>query len=262
VLFRSGSGDDYVNCPMNREEYEAFYDALMNAEQAELHEFDRKLLFEGCLPIEEMARRGLDTLRFGPLKPVGLTDPRTGRRPWAVVQLRQDNLAATHWSLVGFQNRLRWGVQEQVLRLIPGLEKARFVKLGMMHRNTYVNAPRVLQETFQLRSRPTLFFAGQLSGVEGYTESSASGMIAGLGACALAAERDLPVFPAVSALGSLQRYVANADPEHYQPINSSFGLLPPLDDGRRPRKERKRLLSERALAAVQDYLGGYPLFDD
>lgn len=267
VAFRAsrygkGSGDDYVNCPMNREEYEAFYDALMNAEQAEMHDFDRKLLFEGCLPIEELARRGPDTLRFGPLKPVGLTDPRTGRRPWAVVQLRQDNLAATHWSLVGFQNRLRWGVQEQVLRLIPGLGKARFVKLGMMHRNTYVNAPRVLRETFQFRSRPNLFLAGQLSGVEGYTESSASGMIAGLGACAVARELAPPVFPAVSALGSLQRYVANADPEHYQPVNSSFGLLPPLEDARRPRKERKRLLSERALAAVQDYLGECPLFDD
>jgi methylenetetrahydrofolate--tRNA-(uracil-5-)-methyltransferase len=265
VAFRAsrygkGDGSDYVNCPMTREEYEAFHAALLEAEPAEVHEFDRKRLFEGCLPIEELARRGADTLRFGPLKPVGLTDPRTGRRPWAVVQLRQDNLAATHWSLVGFQNRLKWGHQKEVFRRIPGLEQARFVKLGMMHRNTYINAPRVIRATFQSKARSDLFFAGQLSGVEGYTESAASGLIAGVGAVALLTGQPLPVFPEVTALGALQRYVSQADPEHYQPTNAAFGLLPPLEGKRRPRRERKKLLSERALDAVQDYLRECPLF--
>lgn len=260
--YGKGDGSDYVNCPMNREEYEAFRAALLAAEPADVHEFDRKLLFEGCLPIEELARRGDDTLRFGPLKPVGLTDPRTGRRPWAVVQLRQDNLAATHWSMVGFQNRLKWGAQKEVFRLIPGLEQARFIKLGMMHRNTYINAPRVLRETFQTREREDLFFAGQLSGVEGYTESAASGMIAGIGAVALLKGEAPPVFPAVSAIGSLQRYVARADGEHYQPTNAAFGLMPPLDGPKRPRRERKKLLAERALAAVRDYLHQCPLLSE
>jgi len=267
VAFRAsrygkGDGSDYVNCPMNGEEYGAFRTALLQAEPANVHDFDRKLLFEGCLPIEELARRGDDTLRFGPLKPVGLTDPRTGRRPWAVVQLRQDNLAATHWSMVGFQNRLRWGAQREVFRLIPGLHEARFVKLGMMHRNTYVNAPRVMRETFQFRHRDDLFFAGQLSGVEGYTESAASGLLSGVGAVALLTGHSPPVFPAVSALGSIQRYVAQADPEHYQPTNAAFGLMPPLDDPKKPRRERKRLMSERALAAVQDYLVECPWFPE
>jgi methylenetetrahydrofolate--tRNA-(uracil-5-)-methyltransferase len=267
VAFRAsrygkGDGSDYVNCPMTREEYDAFRAALLDAEPANVHEFDRKLLFEGCLPIEELARRGDDTLRFGPLKPVGLTDPRTGRRPWAVVQLRQDNLAATHWSMVGFQNRLKWGAQKEVFRLIPGLREARFVKLGMMHRNTYINAPRVIRQTFQFRHREDLFFAGQLSGVEGYTESAASGLLSGVGAVALLTGHSPPVFPAVSALGSIQRYVALADPEHYQPTNVAFGLMPPLDNPRRPRRERKRLMSERALAAVRDYLVESPLFSE
>jgi len=259
VAFRAsrygkGEGSDYLNCPMTREEYDAFYDALLAATQANLHDFERELLFEGCLPIEELALRGRDTLRFGPMKPVGLTDPRTGRRPWAVVQLRQDNLAASHWSMVGFQNRLGWGEQPRIFRMIPGLGQAEFVKLGMIHRNTFLNAPRVLGPTFQARARADLFFAGQISGVEGYTESTASGLIAGLGALALLRGEEPPVFPAETALGSLQRYVAGADPEHYQPTNIAFGLLPPLSEAPRGKRERKLALSERALSMLSTYL--------
>lgn len=258
VAFRAsrygkGEGSDYANCPMNRAEYDAFYDALLAATQADLHDFDRKLLFEGCLPIEELALRGRDTLRFGPMKPVGLRDPRTGHRPWAVVQLRQDNLAASHWSIVGFQNRIKWGEQERIFRMIPGLERASFVKLGMIHRNTYINAPRVLAETFQTRKRPGLFFAGQISGVEGYTESTASGLVAGLGAAALVAGGTPPLFPEETALGALQRYVARAEGETFQPTNIAFGLLPPLADPPRAKRERKRALSERALAALASF---------
>ncbi len=252
--YGKGEGSDYLNCPMTREEYDAFYDALLTATEADLHAFDRELLFEGCLPIEELALRGRDTLRFGPMKPVGLTDPRTGRRPWAVVQLRQDDQAATHWSMVGFQNRIAWNEQPRVLRLIPGLAKAEFVKLGMIHRNTFINAPRILRPTFQSRSREDLFFAGQISGVEGYTESTASGLIAGLGALALLRGEEPPVFPEETALGALQRYVAGADPAHYQPTNIAFGLLPPLPEAPRGKRERKRALSERALSALSTYL--------
>ena len=260
--YGKGGGDDYLNCPMNKEEYEAFHAALLTAEPAPLHDFDRKLLFEGCLPVEELAARGLDTLRFGPLKPVGLVDPRTGHRPWAAVQLRQDDLAASHWSMVGFQNRLKWGEQKRVFRMIPGLTEARFVKLGLMHRNTYINAPRVLRETFQTRQRDDLFFAGQISGVEGYTESTASGLVAGVGAVALLEGLPAPVFPRATALGSLQRYIARADGSRYQPTNISFGLLPPLARPPRRRRERKRMISERALAALSDYLCQCSLFDD
>lgn len=260
--YGKGSGDDYVNCPLDRAEYEALHEAILGAAEADAHEFDAVPYFEGCLPIEVMARRGKDTLRFGPMKPVGLVDPRTGRRPWAVVQLRQDNLAATHWSMVGFQNRLKWGDQKTVFRMIPGLEGAEFVKLGMIHRNTYINSPRILMETFQARLRSGLFFAGQLSGVEGYTESTASGLLAGVGAAAVVHGQDPPVFPEVTALGSLQRYVSRADPRSYQPTNIAFGLLPPLDDAIPNKKERKRALAERALAAVDAYLSQCPLFGD
>jgi methylenetetrahydrofolate--tRNA-(uracil-5-)-methyltransferase len=259
VAFRAsrygkGEGSDYVNCPLERDEYDAFRDALLAAEAATLHGFDRKLLFEGCLPVEELAARGPDTLRFGPMKPVGLVDPRTGRRPWAVVQLRQDNLAATHWSMVGFQNRLKWGEQKRVLRMIPGLGQAEFVKLGMMHRNTYINAPRTLAATLQARERPDLFFAGQISGVEGYIESAATGMIAGIGAAALLRGAEPPRFPDETALGALQRYVSGADPQNYQPTNIAFGLLPPLAERVRGKRERKKALAERALTALRSYL--------
>jgi methylenetetrahydrofolate--tRNA-(uracil-5-)-methyltransferase len=249
-----GEGD-YLNCPMTRDEYARFYDALVDAESATIHDFDRERFFEGCLPIEVMAHRGGDTLRFGPMKPVGLTDPRTGRTPYAVVQLRQDNLAGDHFSLVGFQTQLKWSEQSRVLRLIPGLEHAEFVRFGMVHRNTYVNGPEVLSETWQVRARPTLFFAGQMSGVEGYVESAASGLIAGLNAAALAAGRPTSSPPRTTAIGALAYYASHADPRHYAPSNITFGIMPPLDRAVRGKVERKLALSTRALDALQQWMG-------
>jgi methylenetetrahydrofolate--tRNA-(uracil-5-)-methyltransferase len=260
--YGKGEGSDYLNCPMEREDYERFYEALLGAAKADLHEIDRSLFFEGCLPVEEIALRGRDALRFGPMKPVGLRDPRTGRGAYAVVQLRQDNLAASHYSMVGFQNQLRWGEQKRIFRMIPGLERAEFVRLGMIHRNTYVNAPRILLETFQCRSRPALWFAGQISGVEGYTESTASGMIAGLGAVALLRGEAPPVFPPETALGSVQRYVAGADPEHYDPANFSFGLLPALDPPVRGKRPRRLAYRKRALESLERHLSDHPLPGD
>jgi methylenetetrahydrofolate--tRNA-(uracil-5-)-methyltransferase len=249
-----GQGD-YLNCPMTRDEYDAFYDALVGAESATVHDFDKERFFEGCLPIEVMAHRGRDTLRFGPMKPVGLIDPRTAREPHAVVQLRQDNLAADHFSIVGFQTQIKWSEQGRVLRLIPGLEGAEFVRYGMVHRNTYVNGPTVLAETWQVRNRPTLFFAGQMSGVEGYVESAASGLIAGLNAAALASGGGVSAPPRTTAIGALGYYVSHADPAHYQPSNITFGIMPSLEEGRQAEAgrrlkgaDRKRALSERALA--------------
>jgi methylenetetrahydrofolate--tRNA-(uracil-5-)-methyltransferase len=246
-----GEGD-YLNCPFTRGEYERFYDALVHAESATVHDFDRERFFEGCLPIEVLAHRGIDTLRFGPMKPVGLIDPRTGGRPYAVVQLRQDNIAGDHFSLVGFQTQLKWGEQARVLRLVPGLERAEFVRFGMVHRNTYINGPTVLQATWQTRARGDLFFAGQVSGVEGYVESAASGLLAGRNAAALALGRDPLPMPRTTAMGSLAYYVSHADASNYQPTNITFGILPALDavPGRRAPKgaDRKRLVAERALA--------------
>jgi methylenetetrahydrofolate--tRNA-(uracil-5-)-methyltransferase len=262
-----GEGD-YLNCPFTAEEYARFYDAVMAAEKAALHEFDEAKFFEGCLPIEVMAGRGVDTLRFGPMKPVGLTDPRTGREPYAVVQLRQDNLAGDHFSLVGFQTQMKWGEQARVLQLIPGLEQAEFVRFGMIHRNTYINGPTVLRDTWQTRTRDTLFFAGQISGVEGYVESAASGLMAGRNAAALALDRPRRVPPRTTALGALAHYVSHADPRYYQPTNITFGIIAPIDDravprpqapdGRRlSRKEsRKHALSARALRDLQDWIDG------
>ena len=239
---------DYLNCPLTAAEYERFHAALTTAELAELHDFDRTPFFEGCLPIEVMAHRGTDTLRFGPMKPVGLTDPATGRQPYAVVQLRQDNLAADHFSLVGFQTQLRWPEQRRVLRLIPGLEQAEFVRLGMIHRNTYINAPLVLAPTWQIRARPGLFIAGQVSGVEGYVESAASGLVAGINAAALARGGEPRVPPRTTALGALAHYVSHADPSHYQPTNIAFGLIPAVAAAPRGRQARRRAVAERALA--------------
>ena len=239
---------DYLNCPMTAAEYERFHAALATAELAELHDFDRTPFFEGCLPIEVMAHRGVDTLRFGPMKPVGLTDPVTGRQPYAVVQLRQDNLAADHFSLVGFQTQLKWPEQRRVLRLIPGLEQAEFVRLGMIHRNTYINAPSVLAPTWQTRVRPGLFVAGQVSGVEGYVESAASGLVAGINAAALARGEEPRVPPRTTALGALAHYVSHADPGHYQPTNIAFGLLPVVAGAPRGRQARRRAVAQRALA--------------
>ena len=242
-----GEGD-YLNCPLTREEYERFYDALVHAESATVHDFDKERFFEGCLPIEVMAHRGVDTLRFGPMKPVGLTDPRTGREPYAVVQLRQDNLAGDHFSLVGFQTQVKWGDQARVLRLIPGLENAEFVRFGMVHRNTYVNGPTVLASTWQVRSRPTLFFAGQMSGVEGYVESAASGLLAGINAAALATGSPLSTPPRTTAIGALAYYVSHADPAHYEPSNITFGIIEPLAGGPKNRAARKAAIAGRALA--------------
>jgi methylenetetrahydrofolate--tRNA-(uracil-5-)-methyltransferase len=213
-----------------------------------LHEFDDPKFFEGCLPIEVMASRGVDTLRFGPMKPVGLTDPRTGREAYAVVQLRQDNLAGDHFSLVGFQTQMKWPEQARVLRLIPGLEQAEFVRFGMVHRNTFINGPTVLRETWQTRARPGLFFAGQISGVEGYVESAASGLMAGRNAAALVQDRPLRVPPRSTAIGALAHYVSHAAPKHYQPTNITFGIMAALDADRRRRKaDRKLAYGERAL---------------
>ncbi|HEX6737529.1 MAG TPA: methylenetetrahydrofolate--tRNA-(uracil(54)-C(5))-methyltransferase (FADH(2)-oxidizing) TrmFO [Vicinamibacteria bacterium] len=246
-------GDDYVNCPLNEDEYRAFLEALTTAECATLHDFERELFFEGCLPVEVIASRGPDTLRFGPLKPVGLTDPRTGHRPYAVVQLRQDNLAASHYSLVGFQTQLKWGEQKRVFRLIPALREAEFLRYGMIHRNTYVNAPRCLEPTFETRSRPGLFFAGQMSGVEGYVESAASGLLAGIGA-AFRLRGEAPVaFPEDTALGALGRYIARSDPAHYQPTNIAFGLLPELPQRIRDKARRRLALAHRALESLDRF---------
>jgi methylenetetrahydrofolate--tRNA-(uracil-5-)-methyltransferase len=253
-----GEGD-YLNCPFTREEYERFHKELMAAERAPLHEFDEPKFFEGCLPIEVMASRGVDTLRFGPMKPVGLIDPRTGREAYAIVQLRQDNLAGDHFSLVGFQTQMKWGEQARVLRLIPGLEQAEFVRFGMIHRNTYINGPTVLRETWQTRLRDDLFFAGQISGVEGYVESAASGLMAGRNAAALFLGRPIRVPPRTTAIGAMAYYVSHANPQHYQPTNITFGIIPPLvpEGGRRvPRKkaERNAALSARALADLEAWM--------
>ena len=242
---------DYLNCPMTREAYERFYDAVVSAESATVHDFDKEKFFEGCLPIEVMAHRGRDTLRFGPMKPVGLVDPHTGRTPYAVVQLRQDTLAGDHFSLVGFQTQLKWGEQARVLKLVPGLERAEFVRFGMVHRNTYINGPTVLRETWQTKFRDDLFFAGQISGVEGYVESAASGLIAGRNAAALVRGEEPRVPPRTTAIGALAYYVSHADPRNYQPTNITFGIMasPPAREGRRlGRADRKLATSQRALA--------------
>jgi methylenetetrahydrofolate--tRNA-(uracil-5-)-methyltransferase len=242
-------GDDYWNCPMDETAYAAFLEALLAAEAHPAKEFENIPFFEGCVPVEELARRGPDTLRFGPMRPVGLDHPRTGRRPHAVVQLRQDNLAASHYSLVGFQTSLRWGEQERVFRMIPGLGNAEFVRLGMIHRNSYINAPAILLPTLQTRKRKNLFFAGQISGVEGYLESAASGLVAGINAACLVDSREPVVFPRTTALGALLRYVSAADPTRYQPANIAFGLLPAPEI--RNRKQRQQAMIERALADLK-----------
>ena len=248
-----GQGD-YLNCPFNKDEYEAFYDALIHAESATVHDFDKEKFFEGCLPIEVMAHRGKDTLRFGPMKPVGLTDPRTGRFPYAAVQLRQDNLAADHFSLVGFQTQLKWGEQARVLRMIPGLEQAEFVRYGMVHRNTYVNGPTVLTETWQLREHPFIFFAGQMSGVEGYVESAASGLLAGLNAVALATGRATSAPPRTTAIGALAYYASHADPKHYEPSNITFGIMEPLPNPPRGKVDRKVAMANRGLETLATWM--------
>jgi methylenetetrahydrofolate--tRNA-(uracil-5-)-methyltransferase len=265
IAFRAArydkGGADYLNCPMNEEEYNRFYDALVRAESVALHEFEQTMYFEGCLPIEEMARRGRDTLRFGPMKPVGLTDPRTGRWPFAAVQLRQENLLADSYNLVGFQNHLKFGEQKRVLRLIPGLEQAEFIRFGQIHRNTFINAPAILTETLQMRDRPRILFAGQISGVEGYIEAMATGLMAGIHAAEVAQNRAPHAPPRRTAMGSLVNYIANAEAKNFQPMNITFALLPPLDqDARRKAKrkaDRHRLQVELALKDFDHWRANY-----
>jgi methylenetetrahydrofolate--tRNA-(uracil-5-)-methyltransferase len=255
--------EDYLNCPLDKEQYEAFLDALLAAESVPAHiEEDRAApenirYFEACLPIEEIARRGRETLRFGPMKPMGLVDPRTGRRPYAVVQLRAENLRAGSYNLVGFQNHMRFGEQQRVLRMIPGLEHAEFLRYGQVHRNTYINGPALLAPTLQLRTQRNIFFAGQISGVEGYVESITTGLVAGRAAAALAAGESPRAFPRESAIGSLCAYVSGADPANYQPANITFDLLPKLDPPPRDRKVRQAEVCRRALAALDEYLCAY-----
>ena len=249
---------DYINCPLSREEYDRFYDALVSAESVEARDWETLNYFEGCLPIEEIARRGRDTLRFGPMKPVGLRDPRTGKQAHAVVQLRQENLRADSYNMVGFQNHLKYGEQQRVLRLIPGLENARFLRYGQIHRNTYINAPALLDPLLRMKSHPRVLFAGQISGVEGYVESIATGLLAGMNAAALLQHQDPQPAPRETALGSLVHYITYADPRRFQPANITFDLLPPLDDATRKRvrdkRERHRLQCERALEAFDAWL--------
>ena len=249
-----GESGDYLNCPFTKDEYDAFHAAIVSAEKAAVHDFDSAKFFEGCLPIEVMAHRGLETLRFGPMKAAGLRDPRSGRRPYAVVQLRQDNLAGDHYSLVGFQTQLKWGEQARVLKMIPGLERAEFVRFGMIHRNTYINGPTILTETWQTRTRPDLFFAGQVSGVEGYVESAASGLIAGRNAARLVGGLTPTAPPRTTAIGALGYYVSHADPRHYEPSNITFGIIPPLADPPKSKHDRQLATSARALADLDGWV--------
>jgi methylenetetrahydrofolate--tRNA-(uracil-5-)-methyltransferase len=254
--------DDYINCPFNKGQYDAFLDAVLEAERYEPHiEEDKIPFFEGCLPIEEIARRGRDTLRFGPMKPAGLDDPRTGKWPYAVVQLRQENQRADSYNLVGFQNHLKFGDQARILRMIPGLEKAEFLRFGQMHRNTYINSPALLSPTLRLKSDPRILFAGQISGVEGYAESIGTGLIAGRNAAALATGEEPEPFPRETALGSLCHYITHADPRHFQPANITFDLLPSLDEElkrtlRHDKKARHAEVCKRAVAAMDEFLHG------
>jgi methylenetetrahydrofolate--tRNA-(uracil-5-)-methyltransferase len=264
IAFRAArygkGGDDYVNCPMTREEYDRFYDALAAAECVMPHEGmdDETRFFEGCLPIEELARRGRDTLRFGPMKPVGLPDPRTGREPYAAVQLRLENLLADAYNIVGFQCHIKYGEQKRVLQLIPGLEKAEFIRFGQMHRNTYICSPKLLLPSLQMRSRPNILFAGQISGIEGYTEAMATGMLAGINAARLSRSLEAITPPRESAIGSLTYYLANANAENFQPANTTFALLPQLSEDQRRKFRRKadrhRIQVENGLKAFREWL--------
>ena len=262
VAFRAArydkGGDDYLNCPFDEEQYARFYSELLDAKSVPLQRFEQTRWFEACLPIEELARRGVDTLRFGPMKPVGLRDPKTGREPYAAVQLRQENLMADAYSLVGFQNHLRYGEQARVLRLIPGLQNAEFLQFGQIHRNTYICSPRVLDATMQMRDRPNVFFAGQITGVEGYVESVAMGWLAGVNAARLASGAELLQAPARSATGALAHYVSHADAKNFQPVNITFALLPPLPEptkrNARKKRERRQLQVELALKEWAEWL--------
>ncbi|WP_079910277.1 FADH(2)-oxidizing methylenetetrahydrofolate--tRNA-(uracil(54)-C(5))-methyltransferase TrmFO [Paenibacillus sp. 32352] len=243
----------YLNCPMTEEEFNTFYDALISAEVAPIKEFEKEIYFEGCMPIEVMAKRGKQTALYGPMKPVGLVNPHTNELPYAVVQLRQDNAAGTLYNLVGFQTHLKWGEQKRVFSLIPGLENAEFVRYGVMHRNTFINSPKLLKPTYQFKKRDNLFFAGQMTGVEGYVESAASGLLAGMNAARFALGLDCLVLPADTTLGSMAHYITTADFKHFQPMNANFGLLPPLDVKIKVKKERYEKIALRAIEKIQNF---------
>lgn len=243
----------YLNCPMNEEEFNRFYEALITAEAVPLKDFEKEIYFEGCMPIEVMAKRGRQTMLFGPLKPVGLIDPRTGKKPYAVVQLRQDNGAATLYNMVGFQTHLKWPEQKRVFSLIPGLENCEIVRYGVMHRNTFINSPKLLKPTYQYKERDTLFFAGQMTGVEGYVESAASGLLAGRNAARLAKGEELIILPPETIMGSMARYITTADPNHFQPMNANFGLVPELPERIRDKRKKNEKLAERALDTIQNF---------
>lgn len=237
----------YLNCPMTEEEFNAFHEALVNAEVVPLRTFEKEKFFEGCMPIEVMAQRGIKTMLFGPMKPVGLEDPKTGKRPYAVIQLRQDNAAASLYNIVGFQTHLKWGEQKRVFRMIPGLENAEFVRYGVMHRNSFMNSPELLKPTYQSKKRDDLFFAGQMTGVEGYVESAASGLLAGINAARLAKGEEPIEFPRETTLGSMAYYITHAEGKHFQPMNANFGLFPELPERIRDKKERYEAIANRAL---------------
>ncbi|MBM7632581.1 FADH(2)-oxidizing methylenetetrahydrofolate--tRNA-(uracil(54)-C(5))-methyltransferase TrmFO [Geomicrobium sediminis] len=243
----------YINCPMTEDEFNTFYDALVAAETVPLKEFEKKMFFEGCMPVEVMAGRGRKTLLFGPMKPVGLEDPRTGKRPYAVVQLRQDNVEGTLYNIVGFQTHMKWGPQKEVIRLIPGLENADIVRYGVMHRNTFMNSPRLLRPTYQYKDRDDLFFAGQMTGVEGYVESAAAGLIAGTNAAKQVLGEELIVFPKETMIGAMAQYITTADPDHFQPINANFGLVPRPAE-KMKKKERYEHLGQVALESIQNFM--------
>lgn len=244
----------YLNCPMTEEEFNIFYDALLAAEVVPLKEFEKEIYFEGCMPFEEMARRGKKTLLFGPMKPVGLEDPKTGQRPYAVVQLRQDDAAGTLYNIVGFQTHLKWGAQKEVLKLIPGLENLDIVRYGVMHRNTFINSPSVLNPTYQFRTQPSLLIAGQMTGVEGYVESAASGLVAGINAARLADNLTPLIFPKETVIGSMAHYITHTDKKHFQPMNANFGLLPAMETKIRNKQERYHALAMRALSTLDEYI--------
>ncbi|RAZ70066.1 methylenetetrahydrofolate--tRNA-(uracil(54)-C(5))-methyltransferase (FADH(2)-oxidizing) TrmFO [Planococcus maitriensis] len=244
----------YLNCPMTEEEFRRFHTALVEAEVVPLKEFEKEIYFEGCMPVEVMAARGDKTLTFGPMKPVGLEDPKTGKRPYAVVQLRQDDAAGTLYNIVGFQTHLKWGAQKEILRMIPGLENVEIVRYGVMHRNTFINSPNVLKPTYQLKADPNIFFAGQMTGVEGYVESAGSGLLAGINAAKLALGEEPVVLPAETALGSMARYITEADSKNFQPMNINFGLFPDLGERIKSKQERAERHANRALESIQNYM--------
>lgn len=244
-----GEGDDYINCPMNKEEYEAFYEALINAESAEQHEFDKRNgVYEGCMPIEVMASRGADTMRFGPMKPVGLRDPKTGHRPWACLQLRRETAEGTMYNLVGFQTNLKFGEQKRVFSMIPALHDAEFLRYGVMHRNTFINSPKLLGADYGFKTRPGLYFAGQITGVEGYMESAMSGILAGINAAGYINGEEPFVLPNTTMMGALTAYISNPEVENFQPMGANFGVLPPLDTKIKDKKERYAAFAKRALS--------------